>query len=69
MGEKDNKTPLLDTPIAEAYYRKRASELQEAWQNATDDKESERLRIELEPLMTWIAQKDEARRKAQKNGG
>lgn len=54
----EDKTPLLDTPIAEEYYRRRADELQAQWMAATDDAEIARLKRELEPLMNWLAKKE-----------
>lgn len=43
----------------QAYYQRRADELQAAWQNAKTDEEAARLQRELEPLMNWLMKNGE----------
>lgn len=58
METNQPKTPLLDTPIAENYYRKRIEELQTAWANEADPERAEKLQRELQPYQTWFANKN-----------
>ena len=56
-----NKTMLTDTPMLEQYYRKQAQKLQALWENAKDEKQAQKIYLNLMPLQTWIARKDDER--------